>query len=114
MRSQEMTEALRDHSKYPISATVVQDIEDLAGRYGRVVIECSIEALRGSDGHLILSVDSESLAEFLAREDSIGPLVSERIRPTRFRFEVRHRGVLKQALISLGLSCTGSSGVFIG
>ncbi len=66
-----MIAILRQYAKYPVPDGVAQEIELLGRRYGLAVIE------RDADG-LVLRVADAPLAELLARERKVAPLLSER------------------------------------
>ena len=66
----QMVSALREHARYGVPPNVEQDILDLAGRYGRVVIGRDGEALR-------CSCCDEATAEFLSRDRDASRLLTK-------------------------------------
>ncbi|MBK8535172.1 MAG: DEAD/DEAH box helicase [Candidatus Competibacteraceae bacterium] len=90
-----MIAVLRQYAKYPVPEGVAQEIEALGRRYGLAVIE------RDADG-LILRVADAALAELLARERKVAPLLGERLEDQVFRIRLGVRGLLKQALVNAG------------
>jgi DNA excision repair protein ERCC-3 len=103
----EMASALREHARYGVPPNVEQEILDLAGRYGRVVIGRDGEALR-------CSCRDEVTAEFLSRDRDAGPLLTIRIDKTSFRVEPGQRGILKQALVAAGFPAEDLAGYAAG
>lgn len=95
LNTADMRAALERYAKYPVPEGVLQSIETLGRRYGLTVIE------RDADG-LVLRVADEPLAELLARERKVAPLLEERLAPLRFRLPLGVRGLVKQALVNLG------------
>jgi len=92
----EMIEVLNRYAKYPVPEGVVQEIEALGRRYGLAVIE------RGADQGLVLRVADAPLAELLARDRRVAPLLGERPTALQFRIRLGVRGLLKQALVAIG------------
>lgn len=92
----EMIEALNRYAKYPAPEGVAQEIEALGRRYGLAVIE------RGDDRGLVLRVADAPLAELLARDRRVAPLLGERPTALQFRIRLGVRGLLKQALVAIG------------
>lgn len=90
-----MIATLRQFAKYPVPEGVAQEIESLGRRYGLAVIE------RDADG-LVLRVADAPLAELLARERKVAPLLGERLTELVFRIRLGVRGLLKQALVNAG------------
>jgi hypothetical protein len=102
-----MVEALRRYAKYPIPESVAQEIETLGRRYGLTVIERSEQGL-------LLRVAERPLAELLARDQRVAPLLEERLSPLSFRIDSGHRGVLKQALVAAGYPAEDIAGYVEG
>ena len=91
-----MVATLREYAKYPIPEGVAQEIDALGRRYGLAVIA------RGEDQGLVLRVTDAALAELLARDRQVAPLLSERLDQLQFRIKLGVRGLLKQALVAIG------------
>jgi len=90
-----MIEALERFSKFPLPSNVPADLRELVGRYGRVHLE-----RRG--GQLRLITQDRPLLEELARQRGVRDYLGERLDETSFAVDDANRGVLKQALITVG------------
>ena len=95
MTAEAMVEALTTFSKFPLPPTLAIDLTELVGRYGRV-------QLVRVEGGLRLETTDKSLLEELARRKEVRNYLGERLSPTSFAIGDEFRGVLKQALISVG------------
>ncbi len=120
LQAEAMVKALRELAKYPVPEVVAREIEELAGRYGRVVIERPPAAAGGSGtqerqtDHLLVRVADVPLAELLSRDKAVSCLLRERVAPTRFHVEAGHRGLLKQALVAAGYPAEDLAGYVSG
>lgn len=104
-----MSEALHQHAKYPVPASVSQEIEALGRRYGLARLE------RTEDGFsLRLIVADEPLAELLRREEPIAPLIDQRLSPVSFQVNPGFRGLLKKALVEVGYPAEDLAGYVAG
>ena len=91
----DVEERLDRYSKYPLPRNVVDDIKELMGRFGRLILE-------SDDGGLALrSGDSDTLRQ-LCRHPQVAPLVGQFIDQSRVRVPPQNRGQIKQVLIGLG------------
>jgi DNA excision repair protein ERCC-3 len=90
-----MLTTLQQYAKYPVPEGVAQEIEALGRRYGLTVIE-------RDDTGLLLRVADAPLAELLARNRQVAPLLGERPAELQFRIKLGVRGLLKQALVNTG------------
>lgn len=104
----DMVAALQDHAKYPIPESVAQELEALGQRYGLTTLTA------GKGGDLQLQVADQPLAELLLRHEQVGPLLGERLSPTRFAIALGHRGILKQALLTAGYPAEDLAGYLSG
>jgi DNA excision repair protein ERCC-3 len=95
MTAEEMVEGLEAYSKFPLPPNLPADLRELVSRYGRV-------RLQRCEGKLRLVTDDRPLLEELARQRGVRDYLGERLDPTSFAIDDAHRGVLKQALISVG------------
>ncbi|MBN1757555.1 MAG: DEAD/DEAH box helicase [Chitinispirillaceae bacterium] len=95
MTSEEVIERLTEYSKYPLPQNVADDIAELMGRFGRLVLENS------SEGLVLRCVDADML-HHLIRHPGLSHLVGERLDPYRVRVAPEHRGLIKQVLIGIG------------
>ena len=75
-----MIAALGDYAKYPVPESIAQEIDTLGRRYGLTVIE------RSDDG-LSLQVADWPLAELLARDRRVAPLLEKRLSGLSFRVD---------------------------
>ncbi|MEE8104872.1 MAG: DNA repair helicase XPB [Planctomycetota bacterium] len=91
----EMVATLREFAKYPVPQNVIRDIEDYAGRYGRVRL-----VLDGD--RLVLESDDPILMREAWASTSVKRCLSERLDKGRVLVDPMHRGAVKQAMIKLG------------
>ena len=104
---EEISEALRGFSKYPVPANVETEIRDWAHRYGRLRL-----SRNGED--LVLEADDAVLAEQVSRHKAVAPLLVERISSQAFRIRAHSRGEIKQALIKVGFPVEDLAGYVDG
>jgi DNA excision repair protein ERCC-3 len=95
MTSGEMVESLEAYSKFPLPPGLPADLRDLVGRYGRV-------RLQRVDGQLRLITEDRALIEELARQRGVKDYLGDRVDDTSFAIDDGNRGVIKQALITVG------------
>jgi len=107
LAAEQMVQALREHARYVVPPNVEQEILDLAGRYGRVVIARDGDALR-------CRCLDQVTAERLARDREAGRYLTDRIDATTFRVDPAVRGVLKQALVAAGYPAEDLAGYVTG
>lgn len=105
--SDEAVATLEKYAKYEIPAHVITEIQDFAGRYGRVVLEKDDQGLK-------LTVSDIYLAEEIYRHKKILSLVSERTDKTEFRVLPINRGLIKQELIRIGWPAEDMAGYVEG
>jgi len=102
-----ITQALCAFSKYAVPEHVLVEIDDFASRFGR------LKLTRHEKG-LLLSADSDVLAEEIVHTPAIGDLLSERISKTEFHVKAIHRGKIKQELIKAGFPAEDLAGYVKG
>jgi DNA excision repair protein ERCC-3 len=90
-----MIAALGRFAKYPVPQNVLADIHDLAGRWGRV-------RLVRHDGGLALESGDPLLLVELARNAAVNRYLGPALSPHAFAVPIQFRGVLKQALTTVG------------
>jgi DNA excision repair protein ERCC-3 len=95
MTAEEMIEGLELYSKFPLPPNLPADLRDLVSRYGRV-------RLQRIEGQLRLVTNDQPLLEELARQRNVRDFLGDRVDPTSFAIDDAHRGMLKQALITVG------------
>ncbi len=99
--------ALCEFSKYPVPEHVLVEIHDFASRFGRL-------KLRQNGEGLLLTADSEILAEEMVHTPAIGDLLGDRISETAFLIRSTDRGKIKQALIKTGYPAEDLAGYVEG
>lgn len=92
--AEQMVDVLRKYTKFPIPANIPIDIEETVSRYGRVRL-----IRQGEELHLICP--ETALREELARQKKLKDYLVDRIEKG-FRIEPAFRGLVKQALITVG------------
>lgn len=95
LSADDMIAVLARYSKFPLPGNLLADIEETVRRYGRVRLEKAGEALR-------LVCDDRPLLEELARQPKLRDYLGRRLDETSFEVDPAYRGVLKQALITVG------------
>lgn len=103
----DMLAALQTHAKYPMPASVAQEIAALGKRYGLTVIE------REGD-NLLLKIADLPLAELLRRNQDVAPLLGDRLTDLTFEVNPAYRGILKQALLAAGYPAEDLAGYVAG
>ncbi|WGD36989.1 DNA repair helicase XPB [Lysinibacter sp. HNR] len=92
----EILGTLTRYSKFDVPQSVVIDITETIGRYGRLVIE------RSPEGQLIIRSEDEAALNQISRSKRISSLLGERVAPDTFAIEPWARGQLKQELVKQG------------
>ncbi|MFP4162676.1 MAG: DNA repair helicase XPB [Chitinispirillaceae bacterium] len=95
LESEEVVKRLEEFSKYPLPQNVVDDIVELMGRFGKIVLES------GPEGLMLRSPDA-ALLKHLCLHPMMKPLVGRSIDENSVSVSAQHRGLIKQVLISLG------------
>lgn len=95
LSAERMIAALVEFAKYPVPHNVLVDVRDLAGRWGRV-------RLLRQDSGLVLASDDIALLTELSRNREVNRYLGEQLTPQAFAVPPRYRGVLKQALTTVG------------
>ncbi len=110
LSSETIISALQQYAKYPVPDAIVQDITALGNRYGLTTIERSTDDLPG----LMLRVADLPLAEQLLRDDKVAPLLGKRLSKLTFWIDAGLRGLLKQALVTVGYPAEDVAGYIKG
>jgi DNA excision repair protein ERCC-3 len=101
---------LADLAKYPVPANVSTGVRGHASRYGRLrLVRPASETAPDEEG-LTLSAADLPLAEEIARQKGVAPLLGERLSPLTFRIDPAARGRLKQALVKAGFPAEDLAG----
>jgi len=103
----QIIEALRSLSRYPVPEHINTEITDLAGRFG------SLTLLQGPAG-LELRCRDEGLAALVSADKRTGALLGERLSATSFALPGHFRGQLKLSLIRLGYPVDDRAGYSLG
>jgi DNA excision repair protein ERCC-3 len=104
---EQMVSALREYARYPVPASVEQEVLDLAARFGRVVISRDGDSLR-------CTCSDEATAELLHRDRAAGAYLKDRVDAGAFRVDPGQRGLLKQALVAAGYPAEDLAGYVSG
>jgi DNA excision repair protein ERCC-3 len=95
MRPETIVARLQSFAKYPVPGNVIADINELAGRWGRL-------KLVPINDEIQLVADDRALLIELARRQEIGPLLGGPRGERSFAVPPANRGLLKQALVQAG------------
>ena len=106
--AESIVSTLRRLSKYPLPGHVAVSVRDFAARYG------CLKLTRRDDGSLLLSARDLPLAEELAHQKALAPLLRARLSALEFDIAAAERGRLKQALIKLGFPTEDLAGYVVG
>lgn len=101
--SDDVLEALRRHSRYPVPGNVETDIAEYMSRYGRLV-------LRREDGRLVLRSYDPLLLEQIRHHKKIQPFIEEAPSNGALFVGGNYRGRLKQELIKIGFPVKDEAG----
>ncbi|HEV3142806.1 MAG TPA: DNA repair helicase XPB, partial [Gemmataceae bacterium] len=93
--AEQMIEVLTRFSKFPVPPNLPIDIAERVSRYGRVKLERDGERMR------LVCADAPLLAE-LARQPKLRQYLGEKLDSRSYAIEPGFRGVVKQALITIG------------
>jgi DNA excision repair protein ERCC-3 len=107
LSADEMVDVLGRYSKFPLPGNLATDLAETVSRYGRVKLEKLGDKLR-------LVCADRPLLEELARQPKLREFLGERIDPQSFAIEPAFRGVLKQALVTLGYPAEDLAGYTAG
>ncbi len=92
-------------SKYPVAPSVLMQVHDLMGRYGRLRLVLDHDTVG-----LALVSGEVALLEEVARHRQVIPLLGERLDGNRFAVRRGDRGAIKQALIQAGWPVADEAG----
>ena len=101
----EVAMALTGFAKYPVPPSVLAEIHDQMGRYGRLRIVRDFDS-----GGLALTSAEPSLIVEVSRDRIVTSLLGERLDGNRFAVRLGDRGPLKQALLRLGWPVADEAG----
>jgi len=96
---------LTGFAKYPVAPSVLAEVHDQMGRYGR------LRLIRDHDtAALALTSAEPALIEEVSRDKQVAALLGARLDGNRFAVRVGDRGLLKQALLRLGWPAADEAG----
>ncbi len=107
MTSQEVIARLDRYSKYPLPSNVADDIVELMGRFGKIVLE-------EDNGQLVLRADDGALLSHLSRHPRLAGLLGQKLDEHRTGIPSAHRGLIKQVLINIGFPAFDKAGYVDG
>jgi DNA excision repair protein ERCC-3 len=107
MTAREVIARLDRYSKYPLPSNVADDIVELMGRFGKIVLE-------EVGGQLMLRADDGVLLSHLSRHPRLAGLLGQKIDEHRIGLPGAHRGLIKQALIGMGFPAFDKAGYVDG
>jgi DNA excision repair protein ERCC-3 len=107
MTAGEVVERLDRYSKYPLPPNVSEDIVELMGRFGSITLETAPEGL------ILRSGNADLLAQ-LCRNPRLAGLLGTALDRHRITVSAAHRGIVKQALISIGYPACDKAGYVDG
>jgi DNA excision repair protein ERCC-3 len=94
--AEQVVDALLTYSRYPVPHSLLVDLAETMGRYGRLRLDK--HPVHG----LVLSSVDQNVFEEVLRAKRIAPMLGERIDGTSVAVHQSERGNLKQALLKLG------------
>ena len=101
----EVAAALTGLAKYPVPASVLAEVHDQMGRYGRLRLVRDFDS-----GGLALTTAEPALLVEVARDRLVAELLGERLDGNRYAVRLGDRGPLKQALLRLGWPAADEAG----
>src|SRR5438105_1198611 len=104
----QMLDVLRRYTKFPVPPNLPLDIAETVSRYGRVRLE------RLDPNKLRLVCADRPLLVELSRQKKLKEYLGEQLDDTSFAIDPAFRGVLKQALITIGYPAEDLAGYTAG
>ena len=101
----EVCKILTDLAQYPVPPSVLTEVADQMGRFGRLVIVRDFDS-----GALALTTTEPAILEEVVRDRTVGELVGERLDGNRYAVRLGDRGALKQALLAIGWPAADEAG----
>ncbi len=105
----EVAETLTGFAKYPVPESVLVEVRDQLGRYGRLRIVRDFDS-----GALALTTAEPALLAEVSRDRTVAKLLGDRLDGNRFAVRLGDRGPLKQALLRLGWPAADEAGYVEG
>lgn len=97
--------ALTDFAKYPVPPSLLVDVRDEMGRFGRLRVVRDFDS-----GGLALTTDEPALLVEVAHDKAVAALLGDRLDGNRYAVRLGDRGLLKQALLKLGWPAADEAG----
>ncbi len=97
-----MLDVLHTYSKFPVPSNLAADLAEVVSRYGRVRLERMPDEGDGTATALRLVCKDAPLLEELSRQPKVRAFLGDRLDATSFRIDPGFRGVVKQALLTVG------------
>lgn len=107
LSADDMIVVLQKYSKFPVPMNLLTEISERVERYGRVKL------VKHEDKLKLICADKPLLEE-LARQPKLRDHLGKRIDAKSFLIEPAHRGVVKQALITIGYPVEDLAGYTAG
>ncbi len=101
----EVASTLTGLAKYPVPESVLVEVHDQMGRYGRLRVVRDFDS-----GGLALTTHEPALLAEVARDRAVAPLLGDRLDGNRYAVRLGDRGPLKQALLHLGWPAADEAG----
>jgi DNA excision repair protein ERCC-3 len=101
----DVASALTGFAKYPVPESVLVEVHDQLGRYGRLRIVRDFDS-----GGLALTTHEPALLAEVATSKYVAPLLGDRLDGNRYAVRIGDRGSLKQALLQLGWPAADEAG----
>lgn len=94
--AESVIDVLLRYSRYPVAHSLLIDIAETMGRYGRLTLE------KNPVHGLVLHTSDVAVLEEVLRSKKVAPLVGQRIDPETVVVHPSERGTLKQILLKIG------------
>jgi DNA excision repair protein ERCC-3 len=107
LHAEEIIQTLQYFGKFPVPENLQHEIAELAGRYGRIILE-------SCDNELILRIDDSLLARQIAHHPKVIPFLITTPDECAFRVNTRYRGEIKRVLTQLGFPVKDIAGYING
>ena len=103
LSAEAMVDVLTKYSKFPLPSSLGPDLTEIVSRYGRVKLERDETPFDGEGPQPLRMVCADlPLLEELVRQPKVRAVLGDRIDRTSYRVDAAFRGLLKQALITVG------------
>ncbi len=107
LQADDMIKSLEQFSKFPIPENLRHEMDELARRYGRIILEKAGE-------HLRLVIDETLLSRQIGHHPKVLPYISVTQDVCVYQVDTRYRGEIKRVLTQLGFPVKDSAGYVDG